>query len=467
VETAEASGEIATVAGIADVEGPGVVSWLRGRRKAMPESMQKLLEDHRQKSERLVSWLQLGIAFLVGMYYLNSPGATPAGGSWRIALPLLVFYIAFAVGRLLLAGRNRINAAVEIASILLDVALIMAFVWSTKVEDLQPAASYLKSPTVLYVFVILALRTLTYSPWQVLLAGAAAVAGWTMLLMNAVSRSTEGVASPDIGTYETALAAYFGAELDKILAIIVVTVLLAFVSGRARLIMLRSLSEQNTATRLSQFFEPEVAQDIKETVVPMEPGQGRNVDCTAMFIDVKGFTGLAATQTPAEVLDLLARYHRLVVPIIHANHGSVSSYVGDGILATFGAFEGGHNNNTYAADALRTAEQTIEVFRRWQAEREARELPPIGIGIGIEAGPVIVGIVGEGSRLQYTVIGTAVNYASKFQAHTRKDNVTGVASNSCYELAQLQGYQAAVPLEVRREERVRGVGGQVDIVIFP
>jgi adenylate cyclase len=257
----------------------------------------------------------------------------------------------------------------------------------------------------------------------------------------------------------------FGAELDKMLAMLVVTVLLAIVSARARLIMMKSLTDQNTASRLSQFFEPEIAKDIKETLVLMEPGQGRNVDCTAMFIDVKGFTGIAATQSPAEVLDLLARYHRLVVPIIHANHGSVSSYVGDGILATFGAFEGNHA--TYAADALRTAEQTIEVFRRWQAERMARQLPPIGIGIGIEAGPVMVGIVGEGSRLQYTVIGTAVNYASKFQAHTRKDNVTGVASYTTFELAQRQGYVPAVALEVQREERVRGVGGMVDIVIFP
>jgi adenylate cyclase len=165
------------------------------------------------------------------------------------------------------------------------------------------------------------------------------------------------------------------------------------------------------------------------------------------------------------VLDLLARYHRLIVPIIHANHGSVSAFVGDGILATFGAFEG--YQDTYAADVMRAAEQTVEVFRRWQTEREARQLPPIGIGIGIEAGPVIVGIVGEGSRLQYTVIGTAVNYASKFQAHTRKDNVTGIISHACYALAQQQGYEPVTELKIEKDARVRGVAGQLDIVILP
>lgn len=466
MRTSDASEETAAVAKAVNTRRSRVIAWLRGSSGAVPESLRTLIEDHRQASERLVSWLQLSIAFLIGLFYFYEPASALDEGTWSFVLPMLAVYVLFTVARLVLASYRKVGAAVEVASIMLNVALIMTFIWTTHIETAQPAASYLKSPTVLYVFVIIALRTLTYSPWQVLLAGGAALGGWTMLVIYAISRNgAERLVTSDIGIYETTLSVHLGAELDKMLAILAVTILLAFVAGRARLIMLRSLSEQNTATRLSQFFEPEIAKDIKETLVLMEPGQGRNVDCTAMFINVKGFTGIAATQSPAEVLDLLARYHRLVVPIIHANHGSVSSYVGDGILATFGAFEGNHE--TYAADALRTAEQTIEVFKKWQAEREARELPPIGIGIGIEAGPVMVGIVGEGSRLQYTVIGTAVNYASKFQSHTRKDNVTGVASYTTYELAQRQGYVPLVELEVQRGERVRGVGGQVDIVIFP
>jgi adenylate cyclase len=443
-----------------------VVAWLRGTNNAMPESLRDLIEDQRQRNERLVSWLQLVIAFFVGLVYFGAPRSTLDEHSWSIALPLLVVYVIFAIARLQLAAARKMSALVEVASILLDVALVMGFIWATHIETAQPAVSYLKSPAVLYLFIIIALRTITHAPWQVLLAGGASLIGWMWLLIYAVSRDgAEHLVTSDIAVYESTLAVHFGAEMDKMFAILGVTIVLAFVSARARLIMLNSLTDQNTASRLSQFFEPEIAKDIKETLVLMEPGQGRNVECTAMFIDVKGFTGIAASQSPAEVLDLLARYHRLVVPIIHANHGSVSSYVGDGILATFGAFEG--YQNTHAADALRTAEQTIEVFRRWQSEREARQLPPIGIGIGIEAGLVIVGIVGEGSRLQYTVIGTAVNYASKFQAHTRKDNVTGVASYTCYEMAQRQGYTPATKLDIQRDTRVRGVGGQLDIVIFP
>ena len=80
---------------------------------------------------------------------------------------------------------------------------------------------------------------------------------------------------------------------------------------------------------------------------------------------------------------------------------------------------------------------------------------------------MIVGVVGEGTRLQFTVIGTPVNYASKFQDHTRKDNVTGIASLNSYEYALSQGYIPAAPLQILREQRVRGVGGMVDLVVFP
>ena len=442
------------------------VTWLRGTPESLPDTLVKLVEDQRQASERLVSWLQLAIVMVIGLYYLEVPRASLIEGTISFAMPLLAIYIVFTVVRLALAGEKKMSAAVEVVSIVLDVALVMGFIWTTHVENAQPAASYLKSSTVLYVFVIIALRTLTYAPWQVLLAGTAAVAGWTGLLLYAITATgAERLLTSDYGVYETTAAVHFGAELEKMSAILVVTVLLAFVAGRARTVMLRSLYEHHVATRLSRFFEPEIAQNIKDSIVMMEPGQGRNVECAAMFIDLKGFTGIAAKMTPAAVLELLARYHSQVVPIIHANNGSVSSYVGDGILATFGAFN--VNHGTYAADAMRAAEQIIEVFRRWNIERISRKLPLVGVGFGIEAGAVIVGVVGEGQRLQYTVIGTPVNYASKFQSHTRKDNVSGIVTHTCFKLAQHQGYKPTTEQRLAPAQRVRGVGPEVDLVIFP
>jgi adenylate cyclase len=461
---AEAVGEVLAAHGVNSLRSR-VLAWLGATPSNLPEGLLKQVEQQRQKSELTIGWLQLVIVLVLGMLYFSLPTASPAADLPSFVPLLMVAYTAFAAVRMGFAVENKVGAVLELMSILLDLILILGFIWSTHLQYAQPAAGYLKSPTMLFLFVIIALRTLSYQPWQVLFAGFAAIFGWAGLLAYALSRpGAELLLTLDYGVYSNSYAIHFGAEFQKMMALLVVTVVLTIGVARGRSLMFRSLLDQGAALRLSKFFEPELAQGVMDATALMQPGKGRDAECVAMFIDIKGFTTIAAELTSQEVLDLLARHHHLIVPIIQANRGSVSSYIGDGVLATFGAIK---SNETYAADAMRAAEQVIEVFKRWHLERHARRQVPLEIGIGIDAGMVSIGIVGEGSRLQYTVIGTAVNYASKFQAHTRKDNVCGIASYRIYELAQHQGYHAATKLEVQRDQRVRGVGGQIDLVVFP
>jgi adenylate cyclase len=439
--------------------------WLRGRPDALPAAMMKQIEEQRQKSEQLIGWLQLAIIAVIALLYNLAP-KTAAHAVMPSFVPfMLITYAMLAVVRMALAGQHKIGTVFEAFSIVADVALVIGYIWTTHLQYALPAAAYLKSPALLFVYAIIALRTLTYAPWQVLFSGIAAVAGWTGLLMYAISRDgAERLLTWDYGVYANSLGIHFGAELQKMSAIMLVALVLAIGVARGRGILFRSLTEQYVNARMSQFLEPGFAESVMGASTQMVPGKGRNAQCAAMFIDLKGFTIIAATLTPQEVLDLLARYHRLVVPIIRDNRGSVSSYAWDGILATFGAVS---DNHTYAADAVRAAEQIIEVFGRWYEERVARKQTPLRLGIGIDSGPVSIGIVGEGSHLQYTVIGTAVNYASKLQAHTRKDNVNGLITLATYNLARMQGYQSASPREIQHKQRVRGIDGSIDLVVFP
>jgi adenylate cyclase len=438
--------------------------WLRGRPDTLPDEMMNQIEEQRQKSEHLIGWVQIAIIVVIAVVYNLAPRAAAHAGVPSFVPFMLITYAMLAVLRMALAGRHKIGTMFEVFSIIADVALVTGYIWTTHLQYAQPAAAYLKSPAILFLYAIIALRTLTYAPWQVLFTGMAAVSGWTGLLLYAASRAgAERLLTWDYAVYSNSLAIHFGAELQKMLAIMIVAIVLAIGVARGRAILFRSLTEQYVNARMSQFLEPGFAENIMGSGVLMEPGKGRNAHCAAMFIDLKGFTTIAATLTPQEVLDLLARYHRLVVPIIRNNRGSISSYAGDGILATFGAVT---DNHTYAADSIRAAEEVIEVFRRWYEERVARKQTPLQLGIGIDSGPVSIGIVGEGSHLQYTVIGTAVNYASKLQAHTRKDNVNGLTSLSTYNLARMQGYQRASPREIQHKQRVRGIDGAIDLVVF-
>ena len=103
-----------------------------------------------------------------------------------------------------------------------------------------------------------------------------------------------------------------------------------------------------------------------------------------MFIDLRGFTKLAATLEPQALIALLGEYQRVAVPIIQRHRGSITTYLGDGIMVTFGAI--GHSA-TYAADALRCAEALLDALGRWGEAHRGEMGPGPGVGIGVEADP--------------------------------------------------------------------------------
>lgn len=135
----------------------------------------------------------------------------------------------------------------------------------------------------------------------------------------------------------------------------------------------------------------------------------REVDVTMMFIDIRGFTAFAERFDPREVVQTLNCLFELAVPIISERGGHVDKFVGDGLLAVFGA-------PTPCRDhADRAVEAAFEIARQAR-ERFQGDLE---IGIGIDSGSVVAGNVGGGGRLDFTVIGDAVNTAARIEAATR------------------------------------------------
>jgi adenylate cyclase len=173
-----------------------------------------------------------------------------------------------------------------------------------------------------------------------------------------------------------------------------------------------------------------------------------------MFIDLRGFTRLASTLDARSLIGLLGEYQRIAVPVIQKHHGSITTYLGDGIMVTFGATR---PSDTYAADALRCAEALLEALAAWKGP---------DVGIGIEAGAVICGAIGEEGRLEYAVIGDPVNRAAKLQNHTKAEGVRALASRFARDRAVQQGYAASRTQELRPAREVNGVSAPVDIVVL-
>ncbi|MEO8144500.1 MAG: adenylate/guanylate cyclase domain-containing protein [Betaproteobacteria bacterium] len=430
----------------------------------LPARAERTLENLRRDSEILIGWVQAALVAVLGTLYLVSPSTSPVDAVFRPVPWALGVYACFTVLRLHLAYRNRLTFALKLASVVVDVTMLMVTIWSFHIQYSQPAAFYLKAPTLLYVFIFIVLRALTITPGYVLFTGLTAAAGWLILLGYALTEpGGAGLVTHDYVEYMNSSRILIGGEIDRVVSILIVTLVLSVSVARARMLLFRAVTDQASAKQLSRFFSPEIADRLLRADELLQPGDGEQRDAAAMFIDLRGFTRLAAALPPAELIDLLREYQRIAVPIIHRNNGSVSTYLGDGIMVTFGATR---PTATYCADALRCAERLLEALGAWCMDREAKKLPAPGVGIGLDAGTVTCGVIGDEGRLEYAIIGDPVNRAAKFQNQTKVERVLGLASHLCYERAIAQGYVPVRPRRLLAERAVDGVPTPVDLIVL-
>jgi adenylate cyclase len=152
-----------------------------------------------------------------------------------------------------------------------------------------------------------------------------------------------------------------------------------------------------------------------------------------------------------------------MVAVVQSHGGSIDKFLGDGIMATFGAVV---PSDSYAADSLRAAEQVIAAADAWNAEREAAGLAPLRIGVAVATGRIVFGAVGDETRLEYTVIGDAVNLSAKLEKHNRALHTRALATAETLALARAQGYTPRAPHEARPDSRLVGLERPLDIVVL-
>lgn len=436
-----------------------------GEMAQLPDRVREAITRQQEQSEILIGWVQLVIVVLVTTVYEST---TMPGGvvqeDYSFEVDVLVIYGIFCLVRLALAYARLLRPWMLYLSVVADIFLLMGLIYSFHYKYAQPAVFYLKVPTLLYVFLFIALRALRFEARFVLFTGLTAIAGWICLILYAVG-GRGGPANPtdDFVEYMTSNALLVHAEVDKIIAILLTTLVLALAISRARHLLVQAVSEGAAAQDLSRFFDPGVAARIRGAEMSIRAGEGELRDVSILTVDLRGFTRLATELQPDEVMKVLQDYQHRVCPLIVAAGGSIDKFLGDGILASFGAVK---PSVTAAADALRAAEAVMAAAAAWAAERRATGLPPLDIGLAASSGRVVFGAVGDGERLEFTVIGDAVNFAAKLEKHNKVEGTRALTDGATYALAERQGYRPAAPHERRPGRQVAGVTESVDIVVL-
>lgn len=150
----------------------------------------------------------------------------------------------------------------------------------------------------------------------------------------------------------------------------------------------------------------------------LSPGvHGQRRDVAVMFCDIRQFTHLSEALPPEQVTALLNRYFDHMARVIHGQRGTIDKFIGDGIMAFFGAPQFSANPCREAFDAAREMAAELQKFNQ---ELAAEGKPPLAFGIGLHAGPAVIGYVGAVERYDYTAIGDTVNTASRIEGLTKE-----------------------------------------------
>ncbi|MSP68396.1 MAG: adenylate/guanylate cyclase domain-containing protein [Alphaproteobacteria bacterium] len=230
---------------------------------------------------------------------------------------------------------------------------------------------------------------------------------------------------------------------------------------RARRLLVRAAIEGRARMDLSRFFAPAVAERITTAVDRIRPGEAAFRDAAIMFVDIRGFTTLAHSSAANAVIAVITDYQSRMVPVIQGCGGSIDKFLGDGILATFGAAMAAE---APVADAFRAAEGLLAAADAWSADRVARGDVALRIGVGLAAGRVLFGAVGDENQLEYTVIGDPVNLAAKLEKHTKAEGCRVLAPADALTLARQQGYAPTCRIAALGARGVGGVAEPIDLV---
>ena len=449
---------------------PAVLSRARSRRDTDTDTVQfaqAALATAKQEGLQLaVRARYVALVVIAGLLPIINPSWDQLYYVMLLGLFALIGWGQVKVGRVGVSGA-------ELALLFCDLALLtfVAVVPNPFSSTHWPVATQYHFGNFIYFFVLLSVATLAYS-WRTVIA----VGTWTSVLWTVgmiwvwwqPNRDPELTARIAAATGSdqrlfqliSPNSIVFGARIQEIVVFMIVAVTLAVAVRRSNDLLIRHAAVERERGNLARYFSPNVVEELCKHDEPLKQVRTQNV--AVLFVDIVGFTAFADARTPEEVVRTLREFHALMEQEVFRHCGTLDKYLGDGLMATFGTPFAGEAD---ASNALRCAQAMMAAVDRWSSERKAAGEAPIRVSFGLHYGPVVLGDIGL-TCLEFAVIGSTVNAASRLEALTRALNCALVASDDLVKRAKTElGSTDAIfrPLMAQAPQTIRGLEHQIAI----
>jgi adenylate cyclase len=247
-------------------------------------------------------------------------------------------------------------------------------------------------------------------------------------------------------------AAFTEEELN-VFAVIAAQAATAIDNARAHTKLAESAIQRSA---LERFLAPEVVEMVVNNPEGVRLG-GVNQKVSVMFADIRGFTPLSEKLPPEKIVEILNEYFTRVTDVIFDNGGTLDKYIGDAVMAVFGAPISKGND---ALNAVKAACDLQRLVLEMNRDAKSRKWPQLQVGIGINTGVVTAGNIGSPRRIDYTVIGDNVNTASRLMSHAEGFQII-VSESTAREIGNAFTLTKLEPLSVKgKKEPLHGFSVQ-------
>ena len=278
---------------------------------------------------------------------------------------------------------------------------------------------------------------------------------WAFMLIPSQRVKPVAIGGLAIAYYGLAIHAFTSHGLWLDLAIPEGALAVSFAAAATVEYLTEGKQRRQLRTVFDKYMAAEVVDEIMRNPEAIRLG-GEKKELSILFSDIAGFTSISERLDPETLVELLNKYLSAMTDIILQHRGNVNKYLGDGIMAIFGAPRGDPNHASLACfAALDSQAELVKRREQWKAEGQ----PEISARIGINSGWLVVGNMGSQARMEYTVMGDTVNLASRLEGANKYYDTLILLGPRTYELA-------AQDIEAREIDRMRVKGKKEPVVVF-